>query len=195
MRNVNNLVRIDISALCKNSTVLSGAIPGAQLFKRLLDELPPEPVEPQPLLLDFLHIDVATASFLRESVIALRSHVRSRRSNFYPVIANAKSSVRDELLTLAKLGGPIMICTVTKSGDVTETSLIGSLDKKQKITLDLVTKLGEADATTLMSQHPDDEVTRTTAWNNRLSALTALSLLMEITEGRTKKYRPLFAGR
>ena len=33
-----------------------------------------------------------------------------------------------------------------------------------------------------------------TAWNNRLAALAAVGLVVEVSAGRTKRYKPLFTN-
>jgi hypothetical protein len=33
-----------------------------------------------------------------------------------------------------------------------------------------------------------------TAWNNRLSALAMSGLVVELSEGRSKRYKPMFEG-
>ena len=63
-----------------NSTVLSGALNGRSAFGRLLPFVVAEPNQPEPLFLDFGGIEVATASYLRESVLALRDVIRGRDS-------------------------------------------------------------------------------------------------------------------
>jgi hypothetical protein len=38
------------------------------------------------------------------------------------------------------------------------------------------------------------ETVGSTAWNNRLSSLVALGLIIELSYGRTKRYKPLLQG-
>src|ERR1700686_3588213 len=92
-------MRLDIEKI-GGATVLAGALSGKRALAKLLAETAQEPFEPEPLFLDFSKARVATASFMRESVLALRDIVRRRRSNFYPVIANANSDIKDELQEL-----------------------------------------------------------------------------------------------
>jgi hypothetical protein len=172
--------------------VLAGALNGKSLLMRLLEATMSEPAEPEPLLIDFSGIEVATASFLRESVLALSKIVRSRRSNFYPVIAKPNETVRDELTELAVSRGEVLItCEVDNYGVVSSTATIGNLDAKQKITFDEVSQRGETDAGELMRENGDG-LKHATAWNNRLSSLAAMGLIVEISRGRSKRYRPLF---
>jgi hypothetical protein len=54
-----------------------------------------------------------------------------------------------------------------------------------------VLKKGESSAAELHSETNELPAIGPTAWNNRLSALVAKSLLMEVPLGRAKKYRPI----
>jgi hypothetical protein len=179
------------------SAVLAGAANGKRVLAKLVAATVQEPFEPEPFFLDFLNVDVATASFLRESVLMLRNVVRGQRSNFYPVVANAKPNVRDELheLVNGQRSDVLIACALSESGTVSDVTLIGDLEPVQRRTFDLVRKLGETDAGELMRAHgATDRTTRTTAWNNRLTSLAFLGLLVEVSQGRTKRYRPLFGG-
>jgi hypothetical protein len=173
--------------------VLSGALNGKSLLMRLLGATMSEPAEPEPLFLDFSGIEVATASYLRESILALRDIVRSRRSTLYPVIANPNQSVQDELVELAKSRGDVlMTCVLNEHGAVISNTPIGNLDPKQRITFEVVSKRGETDAGELMRDNGDG-LRHATAWNNRLSSLASMGLIIEISRGRSKRYRPLFS--
>lgn len=187
-------MRIDMCAL-GGGTVLAGALNGKAAFNRLLAETAGEPSRPEPVFIDFSNVEVATASYLRESVLAFRDLVRGRRSTFYPVIANANDVVRDELAELMRARGDVlMACALDADGVVADAGLVGDLDPKQRITFDLVHEHGETDAGELMRAYGESEgLKHTTAWNNRLAALAARGLLVEVSQGRAKRYRPLFA--
>lgn len=188
-------MRIDMDSI-GGGPILAGALQGKAALARLLEAVPNEPEEPQPAFLDFGRVDVATASFLRESVVAFRNVIRNRASHYYPVISNANDSVRDELLELAAARGDVfMTCILAASGEVSGTALWGELEAKQRLTFDLVKQYGETDAGELMRAYGEREKTRhATAWNNRLSSLAALGLVVEMRSGRLKRYRPLFKG-
>lgn len=176
--------------------VLAGAANGQTALRRLLEMVPVEPETPQPLFLDFQEIEVATASYLRESVVAFRNVIRGRDSEYYPVIANPNNSIRDELLELARARGDVfMTCDLTIDARIDRAVLVGELEAKQRLTFDLVQQRGETDAGELMREYGEREKTRhATAWNNRLSTLSSLGLIIEIRHGRLKRYRPLFEG-
>jgi hypothetical protein len=59
------------------------------------------------------------------------------------------------------------------------------------MTFEIVYQHGETDAGELMRKN-DDGLKHTTAWNNRLSSLASMGLIMEVSRGRSKRYRPLF---
>jgi len=186
-------MRIYMSKL-GNAEVLAGAVNGRKVFEKLLERTEKEPAVPEPLFLDFAGVNVATASFLRETVLAYRDAVRRRRSNFYPVIANANQVVEEELKILVSTGGDVlMLCLLDENELPHEPRLLGKLDPKQRLTFDLVQKRGVTDAAELMREYGKGENIQKTAWNNRLAALAGLGLVVELVEGRTKRYRPLFA--
>lgn len=196
MSHVRQLIkRVPISHVAPGSPILSGALRGQDLLARLLREVAIEPASPEPLFLDFIGIEVATASFLRESVLAFRDIVRGRRSMIYPVIVNANDAVREDLTELVKSrGGVLLTCQLADDGTVSDPRLIGDLDPKQQLTFDLVRQRGETDAGELMRECGTKETVGSTAWNNRLSSLVALGLIIELSYGRTKRYKPLLQG-
>jgi hypothetical protein len=176
--------------------VLAGAISGRAVLSALLSMASKEPSEPEPFFLNFNWVDVATASFLRESVLAFRNIIRSRRSNYYPVVVNAKDVVLDELEELVRTRSDIILtATLDEKGRASNFATVGQLDPKQKLTFDLVQSHGETDAGELMREYGKSEGTKhTTAWNNRLASLASLGLIVELSQGRAKRYKPLFEG-
>ncbi|OBQ77648.1 hypothetical protein A9K71_11155 [Mesorhizobium sp. WSM3873] len=152
-----------------------------------------EPKEPTALFLDFRNVEVATASYLRESVFALKTYMRARNSKFYPVVANVNNSVMDELSVITILTNDvIMSCQIDGNRNILSQELIGTLDPKQKMTFDLVSSSERIDANSLMENFGESEKTKgTTAWNNRLSGLVSKGIIREFAQGRAKFYRPL----
>ncbi len=188
-------MKINLLELC-GSQVLAGALKGRTVLGHLLKAAAVEVDTPEPIFLDFSDIEVATASFLRESILAFRDIVRGRRSHYYPVVANADEIVKDELIELLNPRGDVlMVCMLADDGTVTEAAPLGELDPKQRMTFDLILQRGETDAGTLMREYGESEgVKHTTAWNNRLASLANLGLVIEQSQGRAKRYRPLFEG-
>ncbi|MEV4933024.1 hypothetical protein [Sphingobium sp. LSP13-1-1.1] len=182
---------LDVAKLA-GSEILSGAPSGRQLYAKLVETLPEEPAQPEPLFLDFRGVQIATASFLRESVIAFRTFVRSRKSNYYPAIANAVTDIIDDLVEVVQPRGDVlMLCVLDVDGELIRCRRIGTLDPMQQLTFDLVSRHGETTATRLMEIEKGD--VKVTAWNNRLSSLSSLGLISEQSRGRTKTYKPIFA--
>jgi hypothetical protein len=162
------------------------------MFSRLIEAARPEPAFPSPLFLDFKDVEAATASFLREAVLAFRDFVRGQRSKWYPVVANANQSICEDILeVLRDRGGAIMTCAL--EGNVASSwSLLGNLEPKQRLTYELVCEKGETDAAELMRDQRDTErLQHTTGWNNRLASLVLQGLIIELSDGRSKRFRPL----
>lgn len=171
--------------------VLSGAIPGQKAFASMLVESNPSPTMPSLLFLDFSSVELATASFLRESVFALKDQMRMRNSNWYPVLANVSSDIEDELSILTQAGKDAIILCTYNGDEITDARMFGDLDPKHEKTFHLVAKLGDADAGRLAEVFGEEEgLQKATAWNNRLRTLTERGVLMEFTKGRAKLYRP-----
>src|ERR1700749_3321930 len=102
------------------SDVLAGALNGRRAFGVLVGLTAQQPLGPEPLFLDFRKVRVATASFLRESVLAIRNLVRGQRSNFYPVVANASQEICDEFreLVAGHRSDVLITCDLSESGTV-----------------------------------------------------------------------------
>ena len=176
-----------------DNDLLAGAANGKAVFANCVSMTGEEPDEPNALFLDFGDILVATASALRESVVALKAYKRSIGSKQYPVLANINDSIEDEVRVLMDArNDAIIACDLGDDCGVSNIRLIGNLDPKQAMTYDLVIRLNGADAGSLMEQFGEKEkTTSTTAWNNRLAGLVQRGLLREFTNGRSKFYRPL----
>src|SRR5580704_10063339 len=110
------IMRIHMSEL-GNADVLAGAINGKKVLANLLERTEKEPPAPEQVFLDFGGVSVATASFLRETVLAYRDTVRRRRSNFYPVVANANQVVEDELKVLVGSDADVLMVCLLNDND------------------------------------------------------------------------------
>ncbi len=76
--------------------VLAGSIEGQKAFADLIQRTPVTTAL-EVCYLDFNAVEVATASFLRESVLIYRNHMRATRPFIFPVVANLSANVEDEL--------------------------------------------------------------------------------------------------
>lgn len=184
---------VDMKAgLSDTSGVLAGTSSGRRCFLNLMEQAKAEPSQPEPIYLDFNEIEVATASFLREAVLELRDTLRRRRSKWYPVPANCRATVTEELRMLVENSNTALtVCNLDANGSPNEVVLLGVLDAKQELTFQLIQRYKVVDATTLADNHSDEEgLTAPTAWNNRLASLVKLGLIVELP-GRPRRYRAL----
>lgn len=191
VRNVKNVIRL--RPLC-GATILSGARNGAQAFAALIKELPAPQLSPEPLFLDFEGIEVATASFLREAILSLKTLSRATRSSWYPVVANASAEILEELEVVCSARSDALVsCTLLESGRVANVTLVGGLDSKQREAYDFVTREGPITVRQFMdaAATPAEASLSPTAWNNRLAALVSKGLISELSEGRQKLYSPI----
>lgn len=176
---------------CGLDGVLAGSAEGRAFLAKMLQMTGRDPAEPEAVLLDFTDIEVATSSYLREAVVHLRDMLRSRRSNFYPVVANGGDAVMEELTMLLNDHGDAMLaCVMDKKGKLQNVEPIGRLERVQQRTFDLVVDKGEIGAVEAQALFPAETVT-VTAWNNRLAALAGRGLVVELSRGRLKRYRPV----
>lgn len=135
-------------------------------------------------------VEVVSASFARDAFLAMQALLLAQGSHLQPVFANAAPEVSEDLdIALKNAGKAMVACQVQSSGLVTETMLIGALDGYAQSTFALVREKRETDAKELMTSQGEERQIGHTAWNNRLSNLAALGLLVEIPHGRAKRYR------
>lgn len=175
--------------------VCAGAQAGRALLGKLFSECAGSPATAEAIFLDFGSVDVATASFLRESVLGLRTLLRGQMSNYFPVVANVNTSIAEEFdVLLAPNRDAFLTCDLGKNGNVTNIALLGRLEDKQRRVFEIVKHRGETDASELQAEYGASEGVQQTAWNNRLAALAKLGLIVEVSRGRAKRYRMLLKG-
>ena len=173
--------------------VLAGATAGQSAFATLIQQTR-TPNAAEVCFLDFEGVAFATISFMRESVVAYRNHARTHWPNLYPVVANVAPVIAEELGDFLRMRNDAMIMCKLYDEVPSDPVVIGAVDGKQLTALNAVLALREADAPQLALQFKDAEPISTTAWNNRLAALVAKGLLIEISSGRGKRYRPVLEG-
>lgn len=180
-------MRFPVLYLMNGQTVLSGANPGRKLLGALVVAAS-SAAKPTPAFLDFDGVEVATASFLRESVIGFRDYARRALPNAYPVVANLSVAVTEELEFFVRAHGDVLLaCDLGANGEVTSPRLIGELEPAQRATFDAVRESGPVSAPELAQRHADARI-GSTAWNNRLSALAGKGLLVERRLGKAKSF-------
>ena len=177
-------------SLMDGRPVFSGALAGRRLLSALIAATPSTDA-PTPLFLDFSGVEVATASFLRESVIAFRDYARQSLPNIYPAVANLNAAVAEELDFFVRSRGDVVwSCELDLQGTVIAARLIGQLDPAQRVTFNAVLESGAISAPELATRFADAGI-GPTAWNNRLSALANKGLLVERRQGKSKLFSSL----
>jgi hypothetical protein len=173
--------------------ILAGSLPGKRAFADLVGRTE-VPNKPEVCFLDFGGVAVVTTSFLRDSVVAYRNHARSAWPYLYPVAANLGPAVREEFeIWLAETSDIFVICDLDEEEVPRNVAMLGQIDGKQLVALRGVIALGETDVSSLAT-HVGEQVAPT-AWNNRIGALLAKGLIVEVTSGgRNKRYRPILKG-
>jgi hypothetical protein len=173
---------------------LGGSENGARLLANMIPRIAASKQSSGPVFLDFDGIRIATASFLRECVLGLRSYCQHNRPGLHVVVANAHPVVVEELhFLLTRLRDALPSCRLDARGAVSEARILGVLDEKQAVTLQAIVELGGADARTLTQKVAKERI-GITGWNNRLAALAGKGLVMETRSGRAKIYRPILEG-
>ena len=171
--------------------ILAGRLFGHRAFVAALEQLP-ELAEPSIVILDFGGVALATSSYLSAVLIPLRDHLRARRQPGYVVAANMVEDVREEAdEMLNRLGEVLLTCAMDDGGRPNGVELCGRLDEKLEETLKLVSRKRETTAAELHEELQTLDRVGATAWNNRLASLAAKSLVVEVLQGRTKRYRPV----
>ena len=182
-------MRFSVYELCGCQPILSGVRAGRHAFALMAAQATP-PVSEETAYLDFSGIEVATSSFLRESVMAFRDYARSTLPYLYPVVANPSEAVTEELDFLLKhRKDALWSCRLSADDDVTEATVLGELDPGHRIAFDLVARLHAASAPELAAQ--GDAGIGPTAWNNRLAFLASRGLLIERRAGKSKIFKPV----
>lgn len=180
-------MKIRLLDLVDDKRVLSGAVAGRQVLSALIAATPSAEA-PTPLFLDFSGVEVATASFLRESVVAFRDYARQSLRNVYPAVANLNTAVAEELDFFVRARRDVLwSCSLDSQGKVTAPRLIGDLDPAQRATFNAVLESGAISAAELATRFADARI-GPTAWSNRLSALVSKGLLVERRQGRSKSF-------
>src|SRR5688500_12732683 len=128
--------KISIFELGGGLEVLSGQPRGRLLFSKLVEAVRPED-EPSAIFLDFRGVNVATSSFLRAGILAFRNHCVRMGLNLFPVLANINDDIADDLkVMLEQRGDAFVACDMGDDGPISSIRVVGSLDEKQRITLE-----------------------------------------------------------
>lgn len=172
------------------TATLAGSAMGRQMLAQLIEKTRPT-VEPTIAFLDFENVDIATGSFLREAVMGFRDFCRNAVGMIYPVVANANTTIEEELATyLRGRNDAIWACSLAPEGETTDAHILGELDAGQISTIQLIGQHHPISAPELAKLRPDEKI-GTTAWNNRLTTLSGKGMLKEVRQGKTKLFSPV----
>lgn len=178
-----------IRSLAKTD-ILSGVSLGRRVLAALIEQAPASDAQGS-VFVDFQGVEVATSSFLRESVLAFRDTCTQSMPHLYPVVVNLNETVAEELqFFVNERSDALWCCDRTEEGQISNPRVLGRsrLEDGQRITLDLVVKLKKASAPML---YKTDGSIQTTAWNNRLNALSSKRLIVEQRVGKVKFFSPV----
>lgn len=144
------------------------------------------------LIMDFREVGEASASFLRESILAFRDYVRSYQPELFPVLANISDSVREEFHTLLKDRGEAMPgCHFdATTGTTSDAEVLGALEPGLRQTLDMIRDRGQL---TLADLRETSDETRSTTWSNRVASLIRQGFVVPTPEPNKRIYRFVLA--
>lgn len=181
---------LDVSRALGSSTLLGllGGKKGKELLSAALPELRPQDM----LVLDLSGMELITASAGRESIVALCRELAETGTTV--ALRGGNEQTIDELSFAAEASKvPLLVLEQAIDGEQTRGRVIGLLEPKQRETLEIVARLGQADAKTAC-EHAGDSSAGVTAWNNRLAGLASKGLLRERRSGKTKFYSLAMEG-
>lgn len=136
--------------------------------------------------LDFTAVEMVSASAAREALFGPFQDAMAERG-LLVICAGLNAEALDEVnLAAQALSRPFVVADSITTEAPAGLSVRGSLEPKQLLTLKTVARLGETDAKT--AHELSNDGTGVTAWNNRLSSLEAMRLLVARKSGKTKYY-------
>ena len=136
------------------------------------------------LILDFTGVGDASASFLRESILAFRDYVRAYQPEVFPVLANLAAEVSEEFDTLLKDRGEAMPrCRLDTAGAPFDAEVLGVLEPGLSQTLEIIRTRGQLALGDLPSE------TKPTTWSNRIASLIRQGFVVPIREPNKRVYR------
>jgi len=184
MITVKSVNVISITDLLAADGLASGTLAGRRVLCRLIERL--AGLEPGPFFLDFSATPTATASFLRETVLALRTYVLEFASGLYPVVANAGDAIVNDIeAVLENRKDSLVVCQLA-AGEVLDVRVLGPLDPTLERTLQSVRSRRDLTVGELAKAVP--ERIGAAAWHNRLSMLCRRGLIIA-DGGKPARYR------
>jgi len=184
---MNPLIVLALRGLTEEFPSLTGVSRARQLLAKLI--LWTAQASPKgTLILDFDAVGDASASFLRESILAFRDYVRAYQPELFPVLANISGAVREEFDTLLRDRGEAMPgCRFdAETGTVSEAEVLGALEPGLSQTLDMIRARGQL---TLTDLRESSDETKPTTWSNRIASLIRQGFVVPIPEPNKRVYR------
>lgn len=173
-----------------STTELAGASFGSDWFMKARDHI--DSADPGLHVIDFSEIRLATVSWIRESVLALKKYASTMRPDIFLTVANMTSIVQEEFAIALEATSEIMVSvTLSDSLTIQDPVLMGSLDAALKETLCVIQGHREFDASLLSRSLT---ALAPSAANNRLKAIESKGLFKSERRGRTRVYWPILEG-
>lgn len=161
------------------------------------------------VLVDFRGIELATASYVKETVLWLamcgRMHAGAlgpseQKSldwsslyplNVFPAVAYANEEIEHEIdEVFARRGLPCLLAEEVSDDLILVAKVLGLVEPTVARTIQALDGSCEATADDLHRKCPDDGV-NITAWNNRLSELNRIRIARRRKDGKFWRYQPL----
>jgi hypothetical protein len=185
---MNSLTILPLRDFTAHFPSLTGVARARQLLAKLIEWTAAESPKGT-LILDFTDIADASASFLREAILAFRDYVRAYQPDVFPVLANIAETVREEFDTLLKARGEAMpACRIDDAGNPVDAFVIGALEPSLSQTLNMIRARGQL----ALSDLPTADV-KTTTWSNRIASLIRQGFVVPIPEPNKRVYRFVLA--
>jgi DNA-binding transcriptional ArsR family regulator len=174
-----------VAPLTKSLGSLSGAGRGRLLLARLIEWTANQSPRGT-LLLDFRGVATATASFLRESVLAFRDYARTYQPELFPVVANLNDELREEFDELLRQRREAMLaCSADKRGKVVADQVLGVLEPGLAATLEVIRTRGAVSPGELREGKVKLEASTV---SNRLASLARQGFVTSRAEGNRRIY-------
>ena len=175
MTRLNSVNRVAVEKLLGTNSNAAGTLIGRRVLCQLIQNL--SSLEPGPIFLDFSSVATASASFLREAVLAFRSYVLDFTPGLYPVVANAPEAVLNDLEAVLEHRKDTLLACRLMNQKVADVRVLGPLDPGLARALQMVRSQAGLTAGDLAKR--SREKIRPGAWHNRLAMLCRRGLIVE----------------
>lgn len=186
---MNSLIVLPLRPFIESFPSLTGVARARQLLAKLITwtaETSPKGT----LILDFNGVGDASASFLRESILAFRDYARAYQPELFPVLANISDAVREEFNTLLKDRGEAMPgCRLDAAGTPVEPEILGILEPGLSQTLEMIRERGQM----TLGDFTAAAAIKATTWSNRVASLIKQGFVVPSPEPNKRVYRFVLA--